>query len=242
MARLPESRVRAPLSESASRPFVDHSIEGLKTEVEVIFPSVSRKCSTIKSMTKEPLVGARPTEWGKHEGDCLHCGDALGEGCVPIAKYKTDGKFWVFGQFCCGGCSLGYIREQSMGAQVQTWTSRMLIDVFSCKFPIPFAPPRCMLSRYGGPISSKEWKTTHCTSVKSPPLCTFAMFAECTSKKSEQAQSGLSRPKERDTMPAVRTTTGKEPVILKVLAKDQDEDSGKRKKKQKTTALESFFR
>lgn len=218
MARLPESRVKARLSTlDAARTFVDHSITGLKT-VEVVFPSVSRKDKTFVSYN-EPHVGPRPTEWTSKTGDCLHCCDALEDTCVPIAKYKLDDSFWVFGQFCSPECALGYVREGMLGAQVQTWTTSMLAAVFKCPLPITSAPPRFMLRRFGGSLETDSWRRTSCTSIKYPPLCTFAMFAECMGKPQVDAPSGfLTRPTERDTMPAIPTATGREPVILRILA------------------------
>ena len=241
MARLPESRVKARLSTlEAARTFVDHSITGLKT-VEVVFPSVSRKDATFISYN-EPHVGPRPTEWTTKTGDCLHC--CMGLECsVPIAKYKLDDSFWVFGQFCSPECALGYVRESMLGAQVQTWTTSMLATVFKCPLPITSAPPRFMLKRFGGSLETDSWRRTSCTSIKYPPLCTFAMFAECMGKPQATPSAIITRPIERDTMPAGPTVTGREPVILRILATgdapDVEPKSPKRaaKKSKKTSML-----
>ena len=70
------------------------------------------------------------------------------------------------------------------------------------------------------------------------------MFAECMGKPQVTAPSGfLARPTERDTMPAVVTSTGREPIILRILATgdtpDVESKSPKRaaKKSKKTSML-----
>lgn len=239
--------------DSFKKTFVDHSLEGLKTTTsleprsaaftEVVFPSVSNRSRQLVSATSEPLVNTkRIGEWLCKSGACLHCGHELSSGedkttiderttmtnAVPIAKYKLDGLYWVFGQFCSAPCALGYVQEHTMGPQVMTWTRTMLSTVFDVKEPMTVAPPRFMLQRYGGPLSSDTWKRTAFFVLKEPPLCTFAMYAECKRDVASLTQAaatdllrGLRRPVERDTEPAKSTVTGREPVVLRLLAEEQ---------------------
>lgn len=234
MARLPESRVKSVAALcDAARPFIDHSVTGLKTATqvpafEVVFPSASNRATrTTRSYTADAIVGAKPLDsWERKQGDCLHCGDALKNGtAVPVAKFKADARYWVFGQFCTAPCALGYIREHSMGPQVQTWTRQMLLSVFQCpSSTLHSAPPRFMLKRYGGPLDKPEFAQLKFCALKAPPLSSFAMFAECHAEQRSKAAAAalatmsLSRPKERDTMPAEQRETGREPLLLRVLA------------------------
>ena len=247
MARLPESRARSSTAlRDAARTFVDHSLEGLKTAsrviepVEVVFPSVSRRDTSFIPYTKEPHVAPRPVESWSAVGDCLHCSEPL-EHPVPVAKYKLDNAYWVFGQFCSPECSLGYAREAMLGPQVITWTTAMLCNVFNCPVPIKSAPPRFMLSRFGGSMDASDWKRTKCVAIRSPPLCTFAMFAECSGKIiAKQNGTMRERPTHRDTMPAVCVSTGKEPVVLRVLAESEAPPASPKratKKSKKSTSL-----
>jgi hypothetical protein len=235
------------------------SIEGKsictqQVATEVVFPSVSARTRTIKSATVEPLVQKRKIgAWLWKSGCCLHCGDELMEkpesgksvegdsqtssegktrsNAVPIAKYKLDASYWVFGQYCSAPCALGYIEEHNLGSQVMTWTRTMLHTIFQVQEPMQTAPPRFMLQRYGGPLDTSSWKKTDFFVLKEPPLCTFAMYAECkkesTSSTTDVLLRGLRRPTERDVMPAQPTSTGREPAILRILAGD-DEPSPKR--------------
>jgi hypothetical protein len=238
MSRLPESRLRSVQSlHSASKTFTDHSITGLKTHssiekstsrpqsFEVVFPSISNhlKRQTI-SYTKEPIIESKPIEeWTLIEnGDCLHCGDPILKGQkYPIVKFKTDGNWWVFGQFCSSPCGLGYCREHTLGSQVEAWTRQMLRTVFKIEANV-VAPPRFMLKRYGGSLDKPKFDSVSFCAIKSPPLSSFAMFAEVHADKKPAPfidfSKGLSRPLTRDSMPTEARHTGKEPVLLKVLA------------------------
>lgn len=237
MSRLPESRLRSVQSlHNASKTFTDHSITGLKTAAsiqkkastfEVVFPSISNRAErqTI-SYTSEPIIESkRIDEWKLiQSGDCLHCGDGIKNGCrYPIVKFKTDGNWWVFGQFCSSACGLGYCREHTLGSQIEAWTRQMLRTVFNINSNI-VAPPRFMLKRYGGPMEKPKFETASFCAIKSPPLSSFAMFAEVhTDKKASpfiDFTKGLTRPTVRDSMPTESRHTGKEPVLLKVLATD----------------------
>ncbi len=223
MARLPDSRKTIL---NGDRTFVDQSID--KTEIEIVFPSVTRNDYQYKSY-KEPMIGSKPVI-PDLKGDCLHCSEPIING-VPIAKFKND-RYWIFGQFDSPECALGYIKEMFLGAQVQTWTIDMLVNVYSVTLPIIPAPPRFMLERFGGSLSLSEWRHTNCVAIKSPPLSTFAMFAECIRPTTSlQTTTTLSRPITRG--PFVQgLPTQKEPVLLKVLAEKPQE-----KKKKKTTNL-----
>lgn len=272
MARLPDSRKKLDGLVQLSKEFVDHSITGLKTSAqletvgksntfrEVVFPSVSTRSRTIKSCTAEPVVShKRMGQWLSRSGDCLHCGTTLTAAsdseanCVPLVKYKLDGLFWVFGQFCSPNCALGYAQEHCMGPQIQTFTRSMLISVFGCKEPFDVAPPRFMLKKYGGPMDEKAWKRTSFYVIKDPPLCTFAMYAECKSEATVTTNSdillrGLRRPETREAEPAKPSVTGREPVVLRILAEEQ-QPSPKRiakpqaiaNKKSKASGLSMFM-
>ena len=246
MARLPESRVLSSVAlRDAARTFIDHSLQGLRTAsrvvepVEVVFPSVGRRNTSFLAYTT-PHVGPRPLDSWSATGDCLHCSEVL-VSPVPVAKYKLDNAYWVFGQFCSPECALGYAREAMMGPQVITWTTAMLCNVFNCPVPIHASPPRFMLARFGGSMDASAWKRTRCIAIRSPPLCTFAMFAECSGKLIA-VQNGTirERPTVRDTMPAVAVSTGKEPVVLRILSEsDAPPSSPKRavKRAKKATTL-----
>ena len=249
---MPESRLRtAEALKQAARPFIDHSVEGLKTvsSIEVVYPSAISKDREIRL----PFDGIRahtrprPVQVYERHGDCLHCGDALVQ-AYPIAKFKVDLKFWVFGQFCSPGCAMGYIREANLGPQVMNWTRQMLTNVFHVtNFQV--SPPRFMLKRYGGSMEKPQWAATDFIQMKNPPLCTFAMFAEV--EKTSQALTEVSlrdlrRPVERTEMPAGPTPTGREPVLLKVLAESEDRPKSPTRKKatkkmKSTPSLSSFL-
>ena len=226
MKRLPESRVS--VLKSAARPFIDHSIEGLKTSaaldveksniLEVIYPSACSNDRSITSVTQVPHYKSKQvTDWLEREGDCLHCSDPLKK-CVPAAKYKIDMRYWIFGQFCSTECSLGYIREHSMGPQCESWTRQMFRQCFQI-FTSNVAPPRILLKRFGGHMEKKEWKSLDFIALRSPPMCTFAMFAESSKKTSSSISlRNLQRPTERDTQIAKVTPTGKEPVLLAAMS------------------------
>jgi len=79
-----------------------------------------------------------------------------------------------------------------------------------------------MLKRYGGPLDKPKFDAVSFCAIKSPPLSSFAMFAEVHAEKKAppfiDLSKGMSRPKVRDSMPVEARHTGKEPVLLKVLA------------------------
>jgi len=166
------------------------------------------------------------------EGDCLHCGDCLDNGiALPIAKYKVEGRFWVFGQFCSPGCGLGYVREASLGCQVESWTRAMYISVFGIQEIFKVCPPRFTLQKYGGGMTKEHWGPLDFAISVEPPLSTFAMFSEaCIRSKFKSAGDStagltkvqlknISRPAERTSEPAEPTSNGREPVLLKLLGK-----------------------
>lgn len=236
MKRLPESRNRQ-LVEKA-RPFLDSSLRGLKTaaKIDVIYPSSTEKDRKVTlGVGPRPLTEALPIEWNAKNGDCLHCGDAF-ENAVPIAKFKADGKFWIFGQFCGPPCAFGYLREHNENPQVFAWTREMLHTVFDIKEKVQVTPPRFMLKRYGGAMDKIQWKNTDYIASKCAPLATFAMFAESSHPvmKTEEFRN-MQRPKTRDTMPAEQTPTGKEPAILVALCEK------KTKKSRVTSSLSNFM-
>jgi hypothetical protein len=225
MNRLPTSRQQkstAALLESA-RPYLDHSIEGLrtKTALEVVYPSSSKHERAVYAV-QTPLTQPRPvSSWPPCiQGDCLHCGDTLSKELYPIAKFKAENKFWVFGQFCSPCCALGYIREINLGCQVETWTRAMLQNVFAIhKFNV--CPPRFCLKRYGGSMDKEVWKTIDFAAIIEPPMATFAMFAEASSRKGISQSISLqhlTRPTTRDTPLAVPTNNGREPLLLQLIA------------------------
>lgn len=262
MNRLPDSRLRsAEALRDAARPFIDHSVTGLKTaaSVEVVYPSaVARDRKTVLASGPRGLTQAKAlASWCPTGTHCLHCGDAVGKHAVPVAKFKQDGRFWVFGQFCSPSCGLGYLREHDESSQTVTWTLQLFRAAFAIStHHIPVSPPRFMLKKYGGTLDKEVWKGEDFICSKSAPLATFAMFAEVESRKpsvdTETSLKNLARPTERDTLPARPTATGREPVLLKVLAEDTDTKtpgvrSPKRArstvgaKKKGPTSLSAFF-
>lgn len=265
MKRLPDSRVRSAESlRNAARPFIDHSVQGLKTaqavtafgRVEVVYPSsVVKDRRTVLGSGPRALTQSKPLDtWSAAPGDCLHCSDALGRHAVPVAKFKSDGRFWVFGQFCSPSCGLGYLREHNESPQTFSWTLQMFRAAFGIDTAsIRVSPPRFMLRRFGGPLTKPDWDGEDFICCKSAPLSTFAMFAEVEAgSKTLPALNlrNLARPNERDSMPAKPTPTGREPVLLKVLAedvatKDEAPRSPKRAKaggkKRGPTSLSAFF-
>jgi len=234
MKRLPESRARQAVA--AARPFLDHSLQGLRTaaKIDVIYPSSTEKDRRVLLGAGRACTEAIGIDW-KASGDCLHCGDAF-TSAVPIAKFKNDGKFWVFGQFCAPPCAFGYLREHNENPQVFAWTREMLHTVFGITEKVTVSPPRFMLKRYGGAMDKAVWSKTNFIASKSAPLATFAMFAEATSGRIEITElKNIQRPMTRDSMPAQQTPTGKEPAILKALSEK------KNKKPRITSSLSNFM-
>lgn len=101
-------------------------------------------------------------------------------------------------------------------------------------------------------MDKPEWDGEDFICCKSAPLATFAMFAEVEAGKSTPMSMNLrnlSRPLERDSLPAKPTPTGREPVLLKVLADDMAHDEEPRSpkrsksqpKKRGPTSLSAFF-
>ena len=244
VSRIPLSRQHKSTQAliDSARPFVDHSIEGLRTRktLEVVYPSSVRSERAIFSVHKQPLASSKLIDqWPcNFTGDCLHCGDSLENGnALPIAKYKVEGRFWVFGQFCSPGCGLGYVREASLGCQVESWTRAMYISVFGILENFKVCPPRFTLVKYGGGMTKEQWKPLDFAISVEPPLSTFAMFSEAcirstgvlsfTDTAGNAGTAGLnkvqlkniSRPLERTTEPAEPTSNGREPVLLKLLGK-----------------------
>lgn len=88
-------------------------------------------------------------------------------------------------------------------------------------------------------MEKAEWETHNFIATKMAPLATFAMFAEVESSGHLQLSASnlkhLQRPLQRESMPAKPTPTGREPVLLKVLAEDTDEKSPKSPKRVKQT-------
>jgi hypothetical protein len=267
MKRLPDSRVRSTEAlKNAARPFIDHSIQGLKTatgvtahgRVEVVYPSsVLRDRKTLLASGPRALTQAKAIDtWGPVLGDCLHCSQELAQHAVPVAKFKSDGLFWVFGQFCSPSCGLGFLREHNESPQTFTWTLQMFRIAFGIDTArIHVAPPRFMLKRFGGPMDMPTWKGEDFICVKAAPLATFAMFAEVEAGKNQVPSMNLrnlNRPQEREAMPAKSLPTGREPVLLKILAEDisTKEDAPKSPKRAKMgtgskkrgpTSLSAFF-
>ena len=254
MMRLPESRMRsADALKNAARPFVDHSIEGLRTSaaldvevsriIEVIYPSVVSRDRTITSVTAVPHTRPKKvTDWLHRDGDCLHCSEPLSQ-CVPAVKHKVDTRFWIFGQFCSPSCSLGYLREHAAGPQAECWTREMLKECFQLQ-DSTVCPPRFMLKRFGGTLDPPQWKSMDFIACKEPPLATFAMYAEsCRMKPSDHSiLHNLQRPTTRDTMPTKSLPTGREPVILEALATSSSPSPKReRKDKKKKLTLNTFL-
>ena len=262
VSRIPLSRQHKSTQAliDSARPFVDHSIEGLRTRktLEVVYPSSVHNERAIFAVTKQPLASCKNVEdWPmKAKGECLHCGDSLSGKALPIAKYKVEGRFWVFGQFCSPGCSLGYIRESSLGCQVESWTRAMFMSVFGLQENFSVCPPRFTLERYGGGMTKEAWKPLDFAISVEPPLSTFAMFSEaCIRSKGESTLQALnpvqlkniSRPTERTTEPAEPTSNGREPILLKLLghelvspkktAMDEKQPPKKKSKKESTQML-----
>jgi hypothetical protein len=258
VSRIPLSRQHKStqaLIESA-RPFVDHSIEGLRTRktLEVVYPSSVHNDRAIFSANKVPLAFHKPLDtWPLEcDGDCLHCGDVIHTHPIPIAKYKIDNRFWVFGQFCSPGCALGYVREANLGCQVESWTRAMFFGVFGIHEEFRVCPPRFTLKKYGGGMTKESWKPLDFAISVEPPLSTFAMFSEaCIRAKQDDAVKlaqvqlkNITRPTERTTEIAEPTSNGREPVLLKLLGKDlvspqknAEKPKGKRPKKESTQML-----
>ena len=242
MSRLPTSRQQkstAALLEGA-RPYLDHSIEGLrtKTALEVVYPSSSKHERAVFSVN-EPLTQSKQVNaWPPPiKGDCLHCGDKLNTVVFPIAKFKAESKFWVFGQFCSPCCALGYVREINLGCQVETWTRAMLQSVFNISV-FNVCPPRFCLQRYGGSMEKEVWKSINFAVIVEPPMATFAMFAEAANRKGTSQSVNLqhlSRPTTRDTPLAVPTPNGREPLLLRLISEAApqhvEEEKPKRAKK-----------
>jgi hypothetical protein len=88
-----------------------------------------------------------------------------------------------------------------------------------------------MLKRYGGPLEKPVFDSLSFCTLKFPPLSNFAMFAECKANAVEQKLDfrNLSRPTARDSMPTEQRETGREPVILRVLAQQAKGDEKKDK-------------
>jgi hypothetical protein len=239
VSRIPLSRQHKSTQAliDSARPFIDHSIEGLRTRktLEVVYPSSVHTERAIFSVAKQPLASCKNIEQWPNEflGDCLHCGDSLQGGkALPIAKYKVEGKFWVFGQFCSPGCGLGYIREATLGCQVESWTRAMYMSVFGIQETFRVCPPRFTLEKYGGGMTKEIWYPLDFAISVEPPLCTFAMFSEAcirskgdinlmqTSAASTKVQlKNITRPLERSSEPAEPTSNGREPILLKLLGK-----------------------
>lgn len=240
VSRIPLSRQHKSTQAliDSARPFVDHSIEGLRTRktLEVVYPSSVHNDRAIFSVHKQPLASSKHVEqWpSTFSGDCLHCGDSLEDGrALPIAKYKVEGRFWVFGQFCSPGCGLGYVREASLGCQVESWTRAMYMSVFGIQENFKVCPPRFTLEKYGGGMTKEHWDPLDFAISVEPPLSTFAMFSEaCIRSKGFKSTGDLTatalnkvqlknitRPAERITEPAEPTSNGREPVLLKLLGK-----------------------
>jgi hypothetical protein len=235
VSRIPLSRQHKSTQAliDSARPFVDHSIEGLRTRktLEVVYPSSVHNERAIFAVSKQPLASSKALDnWPEDiKGDCLHCGDEIEKKALPIAKYKVEGRFWVFGQFCSPGCSLGYIRESSLGCQVESWTRAMFLTVFGLRGNFSVCPPRFTLVRYGGGMTKESWKPLDFAISVEPPLSTFAMFSEaCIRSKGESTSSvmnpvqlkNITRPTERTSEPAEPTSNGREPILLKLLGKE----------------------
>jgi hypothetical protein len=254
VSRIPLSRQHKSTQAliQSARPFIDHSIEGLRTKtiLEVVYPSNVKSERAIFSVSETPLASCKAVDWDTNrQGDCLHCGDCLNQ-AVPIAKYKVDAKFWIFGQFCSPGCALGYIREASLGCQVESWTRAMFMTVFGFQEEFKVCPPRFTLKKYGGSMTKESWKPLDFSISVEPPLCTFAMFSEaCIRKQSAEVVSqnvhlkNITRPSERATEIVEPTSNGREPFLLKLLGKESVTKSEekppvkKRSKKESTQML-----
>jgi hypothetical protein len=232
MSRLPSSRQQKSTSAlyQGARPYIDHSSEGLRTQasIDVVYPSSVRNERAIFAAGQQAHTQPRSlNSWppGPIKGDCLHCGDSLECQIYPVAKYKADTKFWIFGQFCTPSCALGYVREMGMGCQVETWTRSMLSQIFGItQFKV--CPPRFCLKKYGGGMEKILWEDLNFASIVEPPLSTFAMFAESIAREKSAdfkavnsvRLSNLQRPEQRDIPLAVPTCNGREPILLKLLA------------------------
>lgn len=254
MMRLPESRIRsADALKNAARPFVDHSIEGLRTSaaldvdvsriIEVIYPSIVSRDRAITSVTQVPHTRPKKLqEWLQREGDCLHCSQPL-HSCVPAVKHKVDNRYWIYGQFCSPSCSLGYLREHEAGPQAECWTREMLKQCFNLESS-SVCPPRFMLKRFGGTLDLPSWKSMEFIACKEPPLATFAMYAESLRAKPAEHSilHNLQRPTSRDTMPTKSLPTGREPVLLEALASEMSPSPKRdRKEKKKKLTLNTFL-
>lgn len=218
MSRLPESRIIAIKANKENDP--DRAL--IKQEKKFISISLF---GLIPFRTE--AVGDWPQ---KTSALCLHCAEHCPSAPLPAVKYHDaqEDKFWVYGYFCRPGCAIAYVMDQPNmdNCRCALWTQSILRNYFGVEGPMHPAPPRCLLEKFGGKLTLKEFYGSDGTVFKAmhePPFVTYAMFAEIKNNgilpaEEDKRIKELTRPLVRNTPVAIQEITEKTPAILEFLA------------------------
>lgn len=218
MSRLPESRIIAIKANKENDP--DRAL--IKAEKKLI---------SLSLFGLIPFRTEAIAEWPKKTSAlCLHCAEACPSAPLPAVKYHDaqEDKFWVYGYFCRPGCAIAYVMDQPNmdNCRCALWTQSILRNYFGVNGPMHPAPPRCLLEKFGGKLSLKEFygtDGTEFTAMHEPPFVTYAMFAEIKNNgvlpaEEDKRTKGLRRPAVRTAPVAMQEITEKPPAILEFLA------------------------
>lgn len=130
---------------------------------------------------------------------CWHCCHPFDSTpvCVPDSvTFDSEGekKYMVFGNFCSLRCAKTHIMSQQTFAtnkQLMLLNS-MAVDVYQSPIPIPTAPPRICLERFGGSMSIEEFRGSdqvHITCT-SPPFRSADVVVSTFERKSKDDDNG----------------------------------------------------
>jgi len=171
---------------------------------------------------------------------CLHCCEPIVGPPLPAVRSFDAARraYSVMGNFCSGGCAMGWQHEHGESPQLIAYTRVLLRDAFAHRV-LAVAPPRCTLDKFGGPLTLREFRgadTRVVPQLVMPPLITYAMVVSAqaasgtpaprraravdgTFENADRTQvRGLRRPRVRTTPEIARVSTGREPLLLRVIA------------------------
>ena len=139
--------------------------------------------------------------------DCFWCTYAFENSAVYIPKYQTNGRYHVYGSFCCPECAAGYLMADStLDASTRYERFHLLNYLYGKVYGykrniIPAPAPHYLLSKFFGDLSISEYrsliKTESLILVLDKPIC--CSYPEILQSSPEFTQPVLNTVKPEET-------------------------------------------
>ena len=92
---------------------------------------------------------------------CWNCCDKLNNNIVGIPLQYTKGQFYTYGDFCSLECCMRSAKDNfklNKFMEIESYINLYNNEVLKNDKPINVAPNRLLLSKFGGPLSSEQYK------------------------------------------------------------------------------------